>query len=109
MAVEVAGYNVNSFYLLDEPAFLQAEVVCDGAVLASTAGQGAAFEATILKHRVQKVQRYSFQRPFIEYYRLQRRRRSVVESVACGRPTRRPARCRLRESSSSGAWRIPGS
>jgi len=70
LAVEVAGYNANSFYLLDEPAFLQAEVVCDGAVLASTAGQGAAFEATILKHRVQKVQRYSFQRPFIEYYRL---------------------------------------
>lgn len=70
LAVEVAGYNVNSFYLLDQPAFLQAEVVCDGAVLASTAGQGAAFEATILKQRVQKVQRYSFQRPFIEYYRL---------------------------------------
>lgn len=70
LAVEVAGYNVNSFYLLDQPAFLQAEVVCDGAVLASTAGQGAAFEATVLKQRVQKVQRYSFQRPFIEYYRL---------------------------------------
>ncbi len=70
VAVEVAGYNVNSYYLLDEPAFLQAEVVCDGAVLASTAGQGGAFEATILTQRVQKVQRYSFQRPFIEYYRL---------------------------------------
>jgi len=70
LAVEVAGYNVNSFYLLDQPAFLQAEVVCDGAVLASTAGQGAAFEATVLRQRVQKVQRYSFQRPFIEYYRL---------------------------------------
>jgi alpha-L-rhamnosidase len=70
VAVEVAGYNVNSYYLLDEPAFLQAEVVCEGTVLASTAGQGAAFDATILSERVQKVQRYSFQRPFIEYYRL---------------------------------------
>jgi len=70
LAIEVAGYNVNSFYLLDEPAFLQAEVVSHGRVLASTAGQGANFEATILTQRLQKVQRYSFQRPFIEYYRL---------------------------------------
>ena len=70
LAIEVAGYNVNSFYLLDEPAFLQAEIVCDGRILASTAGKGANFTATILKQRLQKVQRYSFQRPFIEYYWL---------------------------------------
>ena len=70
LAIEVAGYNVNSFYLLDQPSFLQAEIVANGKVLASTAGAGVHFEATILKHRLQKVQRYSFQRPFIEYYRL---------------------------------------
>ena len=70
LAVEAAGYNVNSYYLLDEPSFLQAEVVADGKVLASTAGDGAQFEACVLKERVQKVQRYSSQRPFIEYYRL---------------------------------------
>lgn len=69
LAIEVAGYNVNSFYLLDQPSFIQAEVVSEGNVLASTAGDGANFEATVLKHRLQKVQRYSFQRPFIEYYR----------------------------------------
>jgi alpha-L-rhamnosidase len=70
LAVEVAGYNVNSYYLLDQPSFLQAEVLAHGKVLASTAGSGANFKATILKHRLQKVQRYSFQRPFLEYYRL---------------------------------------
>jgi len=70
LAIEVAGYNVNSYYLLDQPAFLQAEVVSNGTVLASTAGKGVTFDATILKHRVQKVQRYSFQRPLIEYYRM---------------------------------------
>jgi len=70
LVIEVAGYNVNSYYLLDEPAFLQAEVVSDGRILASTAGKGTNFEATVLRHRLQKVQRYSFQRPFIEYYRL---------------------------------------
>lgn len=70
LALEVAGYNVNSFYLLDQPAFLQAEVTAGGQVLAATAGQGAAFEATLLEERVQKVQRYSFQRPFSEVWRL---------------------------------------
>ena len=70
VAFEVAGYNVNSFYLLDQPSFLQAEVVADGRVLAGTGVAGRAFEATVLRERVQKVQRYSFQRPFTEVYRL---------------------------------------
>lgn len=70
VAIEVAGYNVNSYYLLDQPAFLQAEIVVGGKVLASTAGDGTPFEATIIKERVQRVQRYSFQRPFSEVYRL---------------------------------------
>jgi alpha-L-rhamnosidase len=71
IAIEVAGYNANSYYLLDQPSFLQAEVVAGGKVLASTAGEGNQFAAAILDCRVQKVQRYSFQRPFIEVYRLQ--------------------------------------
>ena len=70
VAFEVAGYNANSYYLLDQPSFLQAEVVAGGKVLASTGGSGAPFTASILKERVQKVQRYSFQRPFSEVYRL---------------------------------------
>jgi alpha-L-rhamnosidase len=68
VAVEVAGYNVNSFYLLDQPSFLQAEVVAGDEVLAATGGAG--FEATLLPERVQKVSRYSFQRPFSEVWRL---------------------------------------
>jgi alpha-L-rhamnosidase len=71
VAFEVAGYNVNSYALLDQPSFVQAEVVtAEGKVLASTDGKGAPFAATILPQRVQKVQRYSFQRPFSEVYRL---------------------------------------
>ena len=68
VVVEVAGYNVNSFYLLDQPSFLQAEIVAAGRVLASTGGDG--FAARIRHDRVQKVQRYSFQRPFSEVWRL---------------------------------------
>jgi alpha-L-rhamnosidase len=70
LAVEVAGYNVNSFYLLDQPAFLQAEVLAGETVVASTGGAGEAFVASVLDYRVQKVQRYSFQRTFVEAYRL---------------------------------------
>jgi alpha-L-rhamnosidase len=70
IAIEVAGYNVNSFYFMDQPSFLQAEVVAGTQVLASTGGTGAPFEAQALPSRVQKVQRYSFQRPFSEVYRL---------------------------------------
>ncbi|MBK8974457.1 MAG: hypothetical protein IPM29_00880 [Planctomycetes bacterium] len=73
VAVEVAGYAVNSYYLLDEPSFLCAEVVDGGRVLAATGAGGppdSRFDARALTERVQRVQRYSFQRPFVEAYRL---------------------------------------
>jgi hypothetical protein len=70
VAIEVAGYNCNSYCLLDQPSFCQAEVIAGDRVLASTAGDGVPFSAHALDYRVQKVQRYSFQRPFIEVYRL---------------------------------------
>ncbi|HPS55037.1 MAG TPA: hypothetical protein PLP05_05520 [Sedimentisphaerales bacterium] len=70
LAIEVAGYNVNSYYLLNQPSFLQAEVLSGENVIASTQLGGENFKVTILNSRVQKVQRYCFQRPFIEYYKL---------------------------------------
>ena len=68
VAIEVAGYNVNSYYHLDQPSFVQAEVTAGEEVIAAT-GKGGGFAATRLNHRIQKVQRYSFQRPFVEAYR----------------------------------------
>jgi len=70
VAIEIAGYNVNNYYTLDQPSFLQAEVISEGKVLASTSGNGIQFDALLLKERVQKVQRYSFQRTFSEVYKL---------------------------------------
>ena len=75
--VEISGYNSNSFDILDQPSFLQAEIVDgNGKVLAATLPEGekcapmmqifTAYDATGI--RVQKVQRFSFQRPFIEVY-----------------------------------------
>jgi len=42
VSLEVAGYNANSYYLLDQPSFLQAEIVTGDKVLASTAGRAVA-------------------------------------------------------------------
>jgi alpha-L-rhamnosidase len=91
VCVEVAGYNVNSYYVLDQPSFLQAEVTTDSEVLASTAGEGERFEAQILTQRVQKVQRYTFQRTFSEIYHLDQqsaawreRPEAPMQTVTCG-------------------------
>jgi alpha-L-rhamnosidase len=70
VAIEVAGYNVNSYYLLDQPSFLQAEVSAGASAIAATGSGPNSFLAVMLRERVQKVQRYSFQRPFSEVYRL---------------------------------------
>lgn len=71
LAIEVAGYNVNSYDILDQPSFLQAEVESDGdRILAATGDDDTDFVAVIPAARRQKVQRYSFQRPFIEMVRL---------------------------------------
>jgi len=73
ICIEVAGYNVASYYVINQPSFLQAEVASNSSVLASTGGSGSQFESTILSERVQKVQRYSFQRSFSEVYQLDAR------------------------------------
>ncbi len=67
--IEVAGYNVPNFYLMEQPPFVKAELVVNGQVRASTKVKGSEFVAS-LEPRVKKVPRYSFQRPFAEVYRL---------------------------------------
>ena len=66
--LEVAGYNCNNFYLPMQTPFLQAEVVVGGRVVAKTAADGE-FRA-LTTGRVRKVPRFSYQRPFMEVYRL---------------------------------------
>ena len=67
LEIDAVGYNCNSFYYQDQPAFVQAEVVSDGKVLAATAADGGGFSAESTE-RVRKVTRYSFQRTFAEAY-----------------------------------------
>ena len=62
-----AGYNANSFYLTDQPSFICAELLSGGRTLFAT-GSETPFAAYEYRRRVQRVQRYSFQRPFTESY-----------------------------------------
>ena len=65
VALEVAGYNEPSYYLLDQPSFLQAEVEIDGECIAATGSEFTAYE---LGQRKADVPRFSIQRPFTEHY-----------------------------------------
>jgi len=75
LAYEVAGYNEPSYYLLDQPSFLQSEVVAGGKVVAAT---GLDIQAYELGLRKANIHRFSFQRPFAEEY-------SLTESFAAWR------------------------
>ncbi len=68
VAIEVAGYNSPSYYLLDQPSFLQAEVEINGRVVAAT---GSEFRAYDLGQRIADVPKFSFQRPHMEQYNLE--------------------------------------
>lgn len=69
IAVETVGYNVNSYYLINRPAFICCEVESDGEAVVAT---GYDFNGLRLTERVQKCQRYSFQRPFPDVWKLNR-------------------------------------
>lgn len=62
--VLVSGYRCSSFYLMKEHSFLCAEVVSLGEVLSATGRFG--WSAHKYTQKVQKVERYGFQRPFVE-------------------------------------------
>ena len=68
VALRVASYNVNAFSYLNQPGFLCAEIIRGDEIIAATGDAG--FTAYPVTERVQKVQRYSFQRTFAETYRL---------------------------------------
>ena len=72
VAVEVLGYCVNSYDTLCQRSFLTAEIRGETGVSAYT-GDGR-FRIYDFRQRVQKVQRYSFQRAFIDVYRLKKDR-----------------------------------
>lgn len=71
LSVRVAGYYVRSFQYLRQPSFLCAEL-CDGETVlfhTDTVGEDA-LRAYAVTEQYTRVQRYSYQRPFVEHYHL---------------------------------------
>ncbi|MBK8856282.1 MAG: hypothetical protein IPN11_00930 [Opitutaceae bacterium] len=66
--IEVMGYGVPTFCSTLEPEFLCAELIAGKKALAWTAVRGGGFKAEQRRERVQRVERYSYQRPFVEAY-----------------------------------------
>ncbi len=68
--IEVMGYGVPTFCTTFEPAFCCAEIVVGKKTVAWTAPRGGGFTAEQRTERVQRVERYSYQRAFVEAYRI---------------------------------------
>lgn len=66
VTIELSSYGCDSFYAVNVPGFLQAEILIDGMAVAAT---GYDFKGFLNTEREQKVMRYSFQRHFSEVYR----------------------------------------
>ena len=67
VVLEVCGYNSDSYFVINQPSFVQAEIQSQGKILAST---GTDFTARVHPFLYRKTQRYSFQRPQVEAYHI---------------------------------------
>lgn len=66
VCVLVCGYHCDNFYLVNQQAFLCAEFLANGSVFGET---GSDFwHAYLYSSKVQRVERYAYQRPFCEVY-----------------------------------------
>ena len=81
-AVIVCGAQINSFDRVNEPPFFAAELLSDDKIIARSSD----FKAYRLADRLQKVQRYSFQRTFTESYKLTEDREALLKGNECGLP-----------------------
>lgn len=69
VVIEVMRYGVPTFCTTFEASFLCAEIVAGRRMLAWTAPRGGGFLAERRPERVQRAERYSYQRAFVEAYR----------------------------------------
>lgn len=73
LVIEVSDYGVPNFVATHEPAFCCAELIAGKKVLVYTAARGGGFLAERREERVQRIERYSYQRGFSEAYRFDAR------------------------------------
>ncbi len=68
LAIEAVNYHITSFASQLQSGFIEAELSVDGRVTAATGHSG--FDTFRLDERVRRLQRFSYQRPAAEGYRL---------------------------------------
>lgn len=83
LAIEVAGYHCFSFAYPNQPSFLQAELRQGNRVLRAS-GRNGDFRAARLRGRIQRVERYGYQRAFLEAYRLHENSRAWMSGDFSG-------------------------
>lgn len=83
LVVEVAGYNCRSFYSLNEPSFLQAEISGKNLLKAT----GFDFDCYVSPWRYRKVTRFSYQRAFSESYKFDQSAELLYKKGQCSLPT----------------------
>ena len=67
LAVEVISFGIDSYVYALQTPFFQAELIVEKEILLNTPNDFTTFN---LDERIQKVERFSKQRPFVEAYRL---------------------------------------
>ncbi|MCP4313556.1 MAG: hypothetical protein GY790_20070, partial [Bacteroidetes bacterium] len=72
LAIVIAGYNVDSYYIPNQSSFVQAELVVDGEVLTTTGSSGEENTFTLVAsgQKTVDISKYSYQRVYMEEYSL---------------------------------------
>jgi len=88
LTIEVAGYNMGTFYLEKLPPFLEARLNVDGRVALETAAKPGAgvFVARRRADRYQRVTRFNYQRGPVDAWKLPETRSEALALVAVERP-----------------------
>ena len=68
VVVLVSGYNCDNFYFPNGQPFFCAEFISDGNIFGQTGGDS--WKTYLYSRKLRKVQKYSFQRTFVEAYDL---------------------------------------
>lgn len=81
ICVLVFAYHCNNFYLINQGAFFCAEIIAEGRTLCAT-GDDSSWSAYIYEQKLQRVQRYAFQRTFCEVYDFSSRAPLCVDALS---------------------------
>ncbi|MBQ9415666.1 MAG: hypothetical protein IJU20_02355 [Clostridia bacterium] len=86
ICVDVLSYGINQYACVEQEPFFAAEIEIDGRVQVYTGDPEGGWSAFWMRQRVQKTQRYSYQRGFSEYWNDQGKKEEPVITVPAHLP-----------------------